>query len=212
VIEDYFESPRVSSKEMDLLWSLGFRHFGTRFFRYDAAEYNDKPVKVLPLRIDLAQYRPSKSQKRIIRRNRDLKVVFRDAFIDEEKIQLFEIHKKKFKTNIPDSIFDFVSAFPSKIPCHTVECCLYHVNKLVAVGFMDIGATATSAVYSFYDMAYNKRSLGIYMILSEITYSMESGIRHFYHGYAYEEDSFYDYKKNFTGLKYYDWTGEWNAF
>lgn len=209
MIRDNFESLKVGPETMDILWSLGFRHFGTQFFRYDATESDNKTAHVLPLRIDLNKFRPSASQKKIIKRNQDLQVVFRDAFIDEEKIRLFEVHKQKFKKNVPDKIFDFISPFPSRIPCHTVECCLFNMNKLVAVGFMDMGETSTSAVYSFYDTVYYRRSLGIYIILSEIRYSIEASMNYLYHGYAYREESFYEYKKNFAGLEYYDWNGEW---
>lgn len=194
---------------MDLLWSLGFRHFGTRFFRYDTIEHNRATAHVLSLRIDLGRFRPSTSQKRILRRNRDLQAVFRDAFIDEEKCRLFEIHRRKFEENIPESLLDFLSPFPSRVPCHTVECCLFHDKRLIAAGFMDVGATSTSAIYSIYDTGFYRRSLGIFLILSEIRYSMEAGMKYLYHGYAYREDSFYDYKKNFTGLEYYDWSGAW---
>ncbi len=209
MIRDSFESLKVSPKEMDLLWSLGFRHFGTYFFRYDTRCYNNKTVQVLPLRINLKRFRPSASQKRILRRNRDLQVVFRNAFIDEEKIRLFEIHKRRFTENIPEDLFNFISPMPSIIPCRTLECSLFHEDKLIAVGFMDIGDDSTSAVYTIYDTGYYRRSLGIYIILSEIHYSIEAGFNYLYHGYAYREDSYYEYKKNFIGLEYYDWRGEW---
>ena len=203
--QDAFQCLMVSPKEMDLLWSLGFRHFGMHFFRYDTIKHDDKTAHVLPLRIDLDKFKPSTSQKRIKRRNRDLQVVFRDAFIDREKIRLFDIHR----INTPENLYDFISPIPSKIPCQTVECCLYHENKLIGVGFTDVGETSTSAVYSIYDTGYYRRSLGIFIILSEIRYSIENGKRYLYHGYAYREDSFYDYKKKFAGLEYYDWNGEW---
>ncbi len=208
-IRDGFECVKVSPKEMDLLWSLGFRHFGTYFFRYDTGICNNETVHVLPLRIDLKRFRLSVSQKRIMRRNRDMQVVFRDAFIDEEKIRLFELHRERFKENIPDDLFAFVSPLPSIIPCRTVECCLIHENKLIATGFMDIGEASTSAVYTIYDTGYYRRSLGIYVLLSEIHYSVEAGFNYLYHGYAYREDSYYEYKKNFVGLEYFDWRGEW---
>jgi leucyl-tRNA---protein transferase len=211
MIRETFQSLNVNPRGMDLLWLMGFRHFGTLFFRYDSTEQGSGNVHVLPLRIDLHQFTLSKSQKRIMKRNQDLQVVFRDAFIDEEKYRIFDIHKRRFTENIPGDLCDFISSLPAEIPCRTQECCLYHEGTLIGVGFLDRGEKAVSAVYTIYDTAYMKRSLGIYILLQEILYAREAGMHYLYHGYAYREASFYDYKKKFAGLKYYDWQGHWLA-
>jgi len=209
-IEEYFRVMAVSPRELDTLLEKGFRHFGTTFFRYNLQKQGNETLHVIPLRINLSKFSPSKSQKRILRRNRDLEIVFRDACLDVEKERLFSIHKERFKDNVPRSLLQFLSPVPSAIPCKTRECCAYLNGKLVAVGFMDEGETSTSCVYTIFDTAYGRRSMGILMILLEIQYSVDSGMRYVYPGYAYIEDSFYDYKKNFTGLEYYDWKEKWS--
>ena len=73
---------------------------------------------------------------------------------------------------------------------------------------LDVGQTATSAVYAMFDPAHSRRSLGIFTMLEAIRYSRERGRRHYYPGYACVEPSVYDYKKNFAGLEHYDWR-EW---
>ena len=55
----------------------------------------------------------------------------------------------------------------------------------------------------------SKRSLGIYLILLSIQLSKQYKKRFYYPGYAYKESSFYDYKKKFSALEYYDWCGQW---
>ncbi|MDQ5986043.1 MAG: Aspartate/glutamate leucyltransferase [Syntrophus sp. SKADARSKE-3] len=211
MINEAFECLSVKPAEMDLLWFAGFRHFGTLFFRYDTSVHGQETVHVIPLRIDLRRFSLSKSQKRNMARNRDLHVVFRDAFVDEEKYRLFEIHKQRFTENIPGDLCDFISSSPATIPCHTLECCLFHDEKLIGAGFLDMGMKAASAVYSIYDTADPKRSLGIHLLLREIAFCREAGMNFLYHGYAYQEASFYDYKKRFSGLEYYDWQGHWSA-
>jgi len=209
MIQEAFQCLKVKPGEMDLLWLRGYRHFGTLFFRYDTAEHGHQKAHVTPLRIDLNQFVLSKSQKRIIKRNGDLRVVFRDAFIDEAKYRLFDIHKRRFKENVPGDLCDFISPVPAEVPCHTLECCLYKGDHLLGAGFLDMGDKAASAAYTVYDTAYPKRSLGIYILLMEISYALGRGMHYLYHGYAYREDSFYDYKKKFAGLEYYDWQGHW---
>jgi len=212
VIEDFFECLMISPGELDLLLEKGFRHFGTLFFRYNTSPHENETFHVIPLRINLENFQSSRSQKRIFSRNRDIEVVFRDACIDGEKERLFEIHRKRFKENIPASLYDFLSHVPAIIPCRTLECCFYLERKLIAAGFMDVGDHSTSCVYTIFDTAYAKRSLGIFMILQQVQYSLERGMSYVYHGYAYKENSVYDYKKNFHGLECFDWAGNWNVF
>ena len=43
-------------------------------------------------------------------------------------------------------------------------------------------------------------------------FAFENGKKYYYHGYAYEGISFYDYKKRFRALESYDWQGNWEDF
>jgi leucyl-tRNA---protein transferase len=214
MIQDYFDCCDVDPRGMDVLWAIGFRHFGTTFFRYELQRHRGEIVHVLPLRIDLGRFRPSGSQKRVLRRNRDLHVVFREASVDEEKERLFSIHKERFKENVPESIYSFMSERPAQVPCPALECCLFRENTLMGTGYFDIGETAVSSIYTFFDPAkdLSRRSLGIYVLLQQIAYARDAGKAYLYHGYAFREASFYDYKKLFSGLEYFDWTGKWRPW
>ena len=55
------------------------------------------------------------------------------------------------------------------------------------------------------------RSLGIFTMLKEIEWAIETGRKFYYLGYAYEERSFYDYKKRFRGTEAFDWDDEWRS-
>jgi arginyl-tRNA--protein-N-Asp/Glu arginylyltransferase len=200
--------------ELDVILALGFRHFGTTFFRYDTQRQHGKTVHVVPLRIDLDRFRPSGSQKRIMRRNRDLTVLFRAAEVDGRKELLFAVHKQRFRENVPESIYDFLSDRPAEVPCAARECCLFQGDRLLATGYFDIGQASVSSIYTFFDPSpeLGRRSLGLYVLLRQILYAREEGKAYLYHGYAYREPSFYDYKKNFNGLEYFDWAGRWLPF
>jgi arginine-tRNA-protein transferase len=105
-----------------------------------------------------------------------------------------------------------MSPDPSAAPCPNLELCVYHGEKLLAATFLDIGATATSAVYAIFDPEASKRSLGILMMLHSIQFSIEGGCRYYYPGYAYREPFTYDYKKRFAGLEYLDWSRGWKTY
>jgi leucyl-tRNA---protein transferase len=211
-IDEYFVRARATPEQMDFLWALGWRHFGSYFFRYSASLRRGEFLTVIPLRVDLSKFEPSRSQKRAVARNRDLRVVIRDTFIDEVKQGLFYRHRERFKDNIPDSIYDFLSEDPAFEPCRNREICVYGGDSLLAASFLDIGGRSTSAVYAMFEPSESKRSLGVFTMLEAIRYSRELGCRYYYPGYAYREPSIYDYKKNFAGSEYYDWEGEWKPF
>lgn len=205
VIDEYFFADEATPGQMDFLWEHGWRHFGMYFFRYSTLHKSDGIFHVRPLRLALDQFNLSTSQKRVIKNNQDLRVEIRDAEIDEEKASLFDRHKERFSDNVPDSIYDFFSPRPAIIPCQTLEICLFRKDQLIAASFLDLGARATSSVYSIFEPNETKRSLGIYLILLSIAYSQKLGRQYYYHGYAYQEPSHYDYKKRFSGLEQYDW-------
>jgi leucyl-tRNA---protein transferase len=211
-INDYFVANRATPAEMDRLWAEGWRHFGVLFFRYSTAEEGDALLHVTPLRVELARFALSSSQKRILRRNRDLQVVIRDAFVDPDKEGLFDRHRKRFKHNVPESLDVFVSKQPASVPCRNQEICVYKARRLLAMSFLDIGETATSAVYAAFEPEEHKRSLGILTMLLAIEHSRALGARYYYPGYAYREASFYDYKKNFAGLEVLEWGAGWKAY
>lgn len=209
-IDEYFFAQDVTPEQMDDLWGHGWRHFGMFFFRYATLEKSDGLNHVRPLRLKLANFSLSTSQKRVLKKNQDLHLEIRDASIDAAKVALFDRHKMRFADHVPDSIYDFFTPHPAIIPCPAKEICLWQEGRLLAATFLDIGAHATSSVYSIYEPTETKRSLGIYLILLSIAHSRELGMTYYYPGYAYREPSHYDYKKRFSGLEQFDWQ-EWEA-
>jgi arginine-tRNA-protein transferase len=207
-----FLTAHASAQEMDRFWAEGWRHFGVWFFRYRTAVHGRKRFTVLPLRIDLERFGLSRSQRRVLAKNRNLETLIRPPSVDAEKAALFSRHCKRFHENVPTSLDHFLSPVPASIPCRNVELCLYQRDRLVGVTFLDVGQTATSAVYAIFDPAESKRSLGILMMLHSIEFSRRRKFRYYYPGYAYREPFAYDYKKRFSGLEYLDWSEGWKPF
>jgi len=209
---EHFISFDVAPADMDRFWAEGWRHFGIFFFRYRDAPHDGKIFNVLPLRIDLQRFRLTRSLKRVLAKNQDSRVSIRPATVDEPKKSLFLKHRLRFKDNIPSSLDDFISPHPDSVPCLNLELCVYLGERLVGVTFLDVGETATSAVYAMFDPAERRRSLGIMMMLQSIQLSRERAYRYYYPGYAYREPFAYDYKKRFTGLEYLDWGDGWKPY
>lgn len=208
-INEDFHASEVSPKQMDLLLAQAWRHFGTHFFRYNLTLYHEVIQRVLPLRIRLSDFHFSKSQRRVLRKNDDLHTVIRPIAITAESNDLFERHKTRFTSGVPATIYDFLSLEPATAPCDGMEIAVYRDTALIAVSYFDVGNTATSGIYAAFDPAEQKRRLGIFTMLKEIVFSIETGCDYYYHGFAFESESFYDYKKRFAALEHFDWNGNW---
>lgn len=209
LINEEFYSSQISSHQLDLLLADGWRHFGIHFFRYSFGFYNGDIRRVIPLRIKIQDFSLSKSQRRIINKNKNLQTIIRPIEITEEKENLFERHKKRFKRGTPYSIFDFLSSDAANIPCQGFETSVYDGDKLLAASFFDIGETSISSIYAMFAPEESKRSLGIFTMLLEIEFAKQNDKTFYYQGYSYEGESFYDYKKRFSGLERFDWEGNW---
>jgi arginine-tRNA-protein transferase len=211
-INEQFFAQHVTPAQLDLLLAQGWRHFGTQFFRYSYGFYELDVRLVIPLRIRLASFEFSKSQRRTLRRNADLDTVLRPVQITSDAERLFHVHKQRFKSGVPHSIYDFLSTRADSEPCDAQEIAVYDGNQLIAASYFDIGAKMSSGIYAMFDPEYSSRRLGIYTLLREIEIACDSGKEFYYLGYAYEGPSFYDYKKQFSGTERFDWSGNWQRF
>lgn len=204
-INEEFYALKTSPRQLDLLLADGWRHFGTHFFRYSFGFYRNEIRRVIPLRIRLADFSPSKGQRRVLKKNRDVRTVIRPIEITAEKENLFEIHKHRFDHGIPKSIYDFLSFDPARVPTDAFEVCIYLEDKLIAASFFDVGERSVSGIYAMFDPEEGARSPGILTMLTEIEFARKNDKDFYYQGYCYEGSSFYDYKKRFRATERFNW-------
>ncbi len=212
IINEEFYAEAVEPAMFDILLAESWRHFGPQFFRYNFGVYQNEIRRVIPLRIRTADFKPSKSQRRVLRRNSDLETVIQPIDITPETHDLFDRHKRRFRSGVPDTIYDFLSHNPSTLPTAGHEITVRRHGKLLAASFFDVGVNSVSAIYGMFDPDETSRSLGIFTMLKVIEFAIENGKIFYYHGYAYEGESYYDYKKKFVALEIFDWKGNWTEF
>ncbi len=208
-INEEFYADSVSPEQVDRLLERGWRHFGSHFFRYNLGFYEGEIRRVMPLRLRLSEFALSKSQRRVLRRNADLDVKVVPACIRPEVENLFERHKQRFTSGTPGTIYEFLSPEPAAIPLPAFQIEVRDADNLLAASFFDVGDASLSSIYGIFDPEITTRSLGIFTMLKEIEYALSTSKGFYYHGYAYEGNSFYDYKKRFSGLEVFDWRGRW---
>ncbi len=212
IINEEFFADNATPAQIDILLVDGWRHFGTHFFRYNLGVYEGEIRRVIPLRIRLAEFILSKSQRRVLRRNSDIDVKIQPIEVTNETHDLFDRHKRRFKRGVPNTIYDFLSPDAANEPTKGLEVSARSDDKLLAVSFFDVGKTSVSSIYCIFDPTETSRSLGIFTMLKEIEYALKTGMEYYYPGYAYEGESFYDYKKHFAATEAFDWNRNWGKF
>lgn len=208
-INEYFYAyEAIDPAVFDLLLADGWRHFGKRFSRYNLGVHNGEIKRVLPLRVRLNDFKLSRSQRRVMRRNANVEISIGPPSLSTDVFQLFDWHKSRFTENVPDSLFTFIS-LTAHIPTDLIQLTVRIYGRIVAVTFIDCGVVSASAIYAFFDPVEKKRSLGIFTMLKTMEWATEQGMAYYYPGYAYVEPSFYDYKKQFAATESFDWRGNW---
>jgi arginine-tRNA-protein transferase len=204
-INDAFTAERVPAAMMDRLWAEGWRHFGPEFFRYSVGFQSMHPEWIIPLRIVLADFKRSKSQRRVLRKNEDVAWEMRPAAITAETTALFERHKQRFRDNVPDSLDVFLGSNPAQGPCPMLELRASIGGILFAVSYLSVGRQSASSAYAIFDPAESRRSPGILTMLKEIEWAQRNKMEFCYPGYATPGPGIYEYKTHFSGLQGYDW-------
>ena len=214
ILNERFDYDRIEREQWDALLAEGWRHCNIRFFRH-SLDFNPAgdTLKVLPLRIRLDGFKLTKSQRKVMRKNSDLRCFVRSVVLDETKYALFEQHKQRFSFHVPPSLHVFISEqTPHQTPCDGYEIDVFKDDRLIACSFFDVGYVSSSGTYAMFDLNESERSLGVFTMIIEILYAVKTGKRFYYPGYAHAQSSFYDYKKKFNNLEAFDWKGNWKAF
>src|ERR1051325_10661128 len=114
-VDEFCTRQAATPELMDELWGQGWRHFGPLFFRYSLYPSGNQLRVVLPLRVALDRFQPSRSQRRILARNQDCEVRYQPPRLDAERRELFARHKRRFQQNIPEALEDFLGPAPGVV-------------------------------------------------------------------------------------------------
>lgn len=181
------------------LLAAGFRRSQNMFYKPNCAQC----AACLSVRIPVAAFTPDKSFRRILRRNGDIKVDIRAAKSDENMFSLFRAYQQARHTDGEMAAMT-VDDLAGMIETHPGTARLMHCTKdgqTIAVMLFDETARTTSAVYSFFDPAENRRSLGTWMVLKLIEYTQKTGRDFLYLGYLIRQSPKMAYKERFQPLQ-----------
>ncbi len=166
------------------------------------------------VRVDVANFKPSRNQRRILRTNDDLVRRPIEAKANREYYRLLKnyLNSRHDGGGMSDMGYREFCAMVNESPVQTLMF-EYRAGPeadapLVAVSLTDVLRDGFSMVYTFFDPAMRRRSLGTFMILDHIQHSAEIGLPHVYLGYWIKGSQKMNYKRRFTPLEVLD-GGNW---
>ncbi len=196
----------------DALSKQGFRRSQNVLYRPSCAECS----ACLSARIRVADFTPSRSQRRTERRNAHLQRKAVSPWASEEQYALFRAYldSRHADGGMADmDIFEYAAMIEetpirSRVIEYTSPAPDGGEDELVAVCLTDVLDDGLSMVYSFYDPQRRRQSLGTYVILDHVRLAREAGLPYVYLGYWVPGSPKMGYKAGFSALEVYH-KGAW---
>ena len=186
----------------DALSKQGFRRSQNVLYRPSCADCQS----CYSARIRVADFVPTRSQARVLRRNAGLGRRATSPWATEEQFALFRryLDSRHAQGGMADmDIFEFAAMVEeTPIRSRLVE---YHDDRerLVAVCLTDVIEDGLSMVYSFFEPGRDRDSLGTFVILDHVRLARELGLPCVYLGYWVPGSEKMGYKARFGALEVY---------
>lgn len=186
--------------QFGLLTETGFRR--SQGFLY-------KPIcpdcaACVPIRMVVADFRPSRAFRKVLARNADVVVTERPAVATAEQFDLFHRYQlgRHGEGGMARMGFDAYREMVEVSPGATrlVEFRADH-GRLIGASLTDYIPSGLSGVYKFFDPAEERRSLGTLAILWHVRRATELGLPYVYLGYWIRDCRKMAYKARFEPLE-----------
>ena len=171
----------LSAEQLDLLLDEGDQRVGGTVFRTECPFCQ----ACEPVRIDVADFRMSKSQRRNWKRNEgELRVEMGPPALSRRRVMLWNRHRRlrglltSYSRRDPLGYHEWLV----ETCAPTVEVRYHEDDKLVGLSLLDLGRVSANSAYHYFDPAAARRAVGVYSVLKEIEFCKSMGIRYYYLG------------------------------
>lgn len=181
----------------DLL-ARGYRRFGHQLFRPACRQCQ----QCVSLRVLVQEFSPSRSQRRVLRRNARIRAVRQPVFVTDAHLDLFNRYHgfmARHRGWQRDSVTreSYVESFAMGGDDIAWQWMFYDKDCLVGVALMDETRESISLVYSYYDPAWRESSPGTFATLTQLEYARRKRLRYAYPGYWIAACPSMSYKSRF---------------
>ncbi|MGP1562038.1 MAG: arginyltransferase [Helicobacteraceae bacterium] len=194
----YFWIENCSVGEYDKLLQRGYRRFGKLFFNPICSDC----FECLSVRINVKDFVLRRSFKRVLNKNRDVKVLFRRPSLTKAHLDLHQKYHSDMNLrrnwNTEETTREhYYSSFVDGYMDYGYEFLYVLGGKIIGVALVDVLPEGVSAIYCFYDPDHRDRSIGTFSILNHINFCLANGLQYVYLGYWVRENISLKYKEKF---------------
>lgn len=211
---EFEEFLQISPEEYRVRMDQGWRRFGRTLFRPRCRACS----ACQPLRVDVARFRPDRSQRRTRKQNEGtVRLRITEPSADPDTLDLYHRYHafqevaRDWPSHADNDAESFIQSFLDN-PFPTWQCRYEWNGRLIGTGFVDNLPAALSAIYFVYDPDYRDRSLGTWNILSLIDHAKNQGIPFVYLGYYIAGCRSMAYKSRFLPNQVLGLDGKWRDF
>ncbi len=188
-----FETETLPGATYEKLLNHGFRRSGCSVYHPICNNCH----LCIPLRVDVKQFRMTKSQRRTWQKNQDLCIEHYPVDFSRESFELYQKYQVAWHHNSEKPDFWEFQNFLIESPVDTEMAHYYLGDLLVGVSWIDRLPSAISSVYFIFHPDFAFRRLGVYSILYEIEYCRELKIPWLYLGFWVKDSYKMNYKAEY---------------
>ena len=185
---------------------LNYRRLGAYLYRPAC----DTCQSCVQIRVPVAGFTPSRSQRRCVAANADLDATIAAPEATEEKRDLYARYLEARHDGSMDGSWEEFASFLYTTCVDTREVTFRLEGRVVAVGIMDAEPLALSAAYCYFDPSLASRSLGVFNILWLIAEARRTARPYVYLGYYVSEADTMKYKAEYRPCEVWR-GGEWRT-
>ena len=181
---------------------VGFRRSGNHVYRPRC----DSCRACTPVRLPVADFQPSRSQRRCLRSNADLQMQLKPLIFDEAHYRLYRRYQTE--RNVGGGMDqDDREQYRSFLLQGKVDSALAEFSldgEVVMVALLDRLLDGLSAVYTFFEPDLGRRGLGVFGVLTQIRLTQELGLPYLYLGYWIKDCRKMAYKRDYRPMERLD--------